>query len=68
MLVLDAALGVALAVGLDVAQVTNMAGLVGGSTVGLVVGVDCGRARSANMTTEGPNMFPGGRSGRAGEV
>lgn len=39
-LVLNAALGVALGIGLDVAQVTNVAGLVGGSTVGLVVRVD----------------------------
>ena len=33
-------LGIALAIGLDVAQVTNVTGLVGGSTVGLAVGVD----------------------------
>lgn len=39
-LVLNAALGVALSIGLDVAQVTNVAGLVRGSTVGLVVRVD----------------------------
>lgn len=39
-LVLNAALGVALGIGLDVAQVTNVAGLVRGSTVGLVVRVD----------------------------
>lgn len=40
-LVGDAALGVALGVRLDVAEVTNVTGLVRGSTVGLVVGVDC---------------------------
>lgn len=39
-LVLNAALGVALGIGLDVAQVTNVAGLVRGGTVGLVVRVD----------------------------
>lgn len=39
-LVLNAALGVALGIGLDVAQVTNVAGLVRGRTVGLVVRVD----------------------------
>lgn len=39
-LVLNAALGVALGVGLDVAQVANVAGLIARSTVGLVVGVD----------------------------
>lgn len=39
-LVGDGALGVALAVGLEVAQVTDVALAVGGSTVGLVVGVD----------------------------
>lgn len=40
MLVLNAALGVALSIGLDVAQVTNVAGGIGRSTVGLVVRVD----------------------------
>lgn len=39
-LVLDRALGVTLGIGGDVAKVTNVAGLIGGSTVGLVVGVD----------------------------
>ena len=39
-LVGDGALGVALAVSLEVAQVTDVALAVGGSTVGLVVGVD----------------------------
>lgn len=42
-LVRDGALGVALGVGLEVAQVADVALAVGGSTVGLVVGVDCGR-------------------------
>jgi hypothetical protein len=39
-LVRDAALGVALSVGLEVAKVTDVALAVGGSTVGLVVRVD----------------------------
>lgn len=39
-LVGDSALGVALGVGLEVAQVADVALAVGGSTVGLVVGVD----------------------------
>ena len=39
-LVGDGALGVALGVGLEVAQVADVALAVGGSTVGLVVGVD----------------------------
>lgn len=39
-LVLDRALGVTLGISSDVAKVTNVAVLVGGSTVGLVVGVD----------------------------
>lgn len=34
------ALGVALGIGLDVAEIANVAGLVGGSTVGLLVRVD----------------------------
>jgi|SRR5690242_5397116 len=41
-LVLDAALGVTLAIGLEVTEVTNVALLVVGGTVGLVVRVDCG--------------------------
>lgn len=36
----DGALGNALAIGLDVAEVTDVAGLIGGSTVGLAEGVD----------------------------
>lgn len=39
-LVRDGALGVALGVGLEVAQVTDVALAVGGGAVGLVVGVD----------------------------
>lgn len=42
-LVRDGALGVALGVGLEVAQVADVALAVGGGAVGLVVGVDCGR-------------------------
>lgn len=38
--VLSRALGVTLAISLDVAQITNMTGLVAGGTVGLVVRVD----------------------------
>jgi len=41
-LVRDAALGVTLAVGLEVAEVADVALAVGGGAVGLVVGVDCG--------------------------
>ena len=40
-LVGDGALGVALGVGLEVAQVADVALAVGGGAVGLVVGVDC---------------------------
>lgn len=39
----DRALGVTLSIGLNVAEITNVAGLVGGGTVSLAVGVDCGR-------------------------
>ena len=39
-LVLNAALGVALGIGLDVAQITNVTCFVRGSTVSLVVRVD----------------------------
>jgi hypothetical protein len=39
-LVLDGALGVTLTVGLEVTKVTDVALLVVGGTVGLVVGVD----------------------------
>lgn len=39
--VLNAALGVALGIGLDVSQVTDVACLIRGSAVGLVVRVDC---------------------------
>ena len=42
-LVRDGALGVALGVGLEVAQVADVALAVGGGAVGLVVGVDCVR-------------------------
>lgn len=41
-LVGDGALSVALGVGLEVAQVADVALAVGGGAVGLVVGVDCG--------------------------
>jgi hypothetical protein len=39
--VLHGTLGVTLAIGLDVAQVTNVSGFVAGSTVSLAVRVDC---------------------------
>lgn len=39
-LIIDAALGIALAVSLEVTQVTNVALIIFGSTMGLVVGVD----------------------------
>jgi hypothetical protein len=45
-LVSDAALGIALAVSLEVTQVTDVALVVLGSTVGLVVGVDCDSSAS----------------------
>lgn len=38
----DRALGVTLSIGLNVAEITDVAGLVGGGTVSLAVGVDCG--------------------------
>ena len=40
----DGALGVALGVGLDVAEVTDVTVVVGGGTVGLAVGVDWEKA------------------------
>jgi hypothetical protein len=40
----DGALGIALAVGLNVAQITDVTGLIGRSTVGLAVGVDYPRS------------------------
>lgn len=39
------ALGVALSIRLDVAEVTNVAVLVDRCAVGLAVGVDCGKSR-----------------------
>lgn len=39
--VLDRALGVALGIGVDVSEITDVTGLVGRSAVGLAVGVDC---------------------------
>jgi hypothetical protein len=40
-LILNASLGITLTIGLEVAQVTNVADLVGRSAVFLAVGVDC---------------------------
>lgn len=53
MLVLDRALGVALGISGDVSQVTNVAVLIGGSTVGLVVGVDWKPGSQQGRTTCG---------------
>lgn len=61
MLILHATLGVALSIGLDVAQVTNVAGLVGGSAVGLVVRVDLGAHE--NLVPESGNGPGSGRPG-----
>lgn len=49
----DGALGVALAISLDVAQVADVAGLIRGGAVRLVVGVDCGA--SARGPAAGPS-------------
>ena len=49
-LVGDRALSIALAVGLEVAQVADVAVGVGGSTVALAVGVDCGILATALPT------------------
>lgn len=48
------ALGVALTIGLDVAEIANVAGLVGGSTVGLLVRVEvrAGRGAAVGVVTE----------------
>lgn len=46
--VLETALGVTLSISLEVAQVTNVAGLVGAVAVGLVVGVDCAAGGDGN--------------------
>lgn len=48
--VADGALGVTLAISLDVAEVTHMTGLVRRGTVGLAVGVDCALVSSASIT------------------
>lgn len=53
------ALGVALGVGLDVAEITDMAGLIGAVTVSLVVGVDC-----AHREVSGTFPPPGEANGR----
>lgn len=47
----DEALGVALAVGLDVAQVADVAGLVGWGSVSLVEGVDWPGQRLSRQPT-----------------
>ena len=50
-----AALGVALGIRLDVAEVTNVAGLVARGAVGLAVRVDCGRAQLLRTPGNGWN-------------
>lgn len=65
MLVLNATLGVALGIGLDVAQVTNVAGLVRGSTVGLVVRVDW-EIGDVSLYTVGRFYSGSGRAGFLG--
>lgn len=57
----DGALGIALAVGLDVAQVTDVTGLIGRSTVGLAVGVDY-PVSTLNGGRGGPVYRPGALS------
>ena len=56
--VLDRALGVALAVRLDVAEITNVAGGVRGSAVGLAVGVEvrAGRGAAVGVVTKGVDV------------
>lgn len=58
MAVLDGALGVALAVRLDVAEITNVAGGVRGSTVGLAVRVEVrsGRGAAVGVVTKGVDV------------
>lgn len=56
--VLHGAFGVALAISIDVAKVTNMSGLVGGSTVGLAVRVDWLRS-TCTLVTEAPRWYRG---------
>lgn len=51
--VLNGTLGVALGVGLDVAEVTNVAVLVRGRAVVLAVGVDCGTPVSILILSDG---------------
>ena len=52
------ALGVALSISLEVAEVTNVASLVGRSTVGLAVGVEvrAGRSAAVGVVTEGVDV------------
>ena len=52
------ALGVALGIGLDVAEIANVAGLVGGSTVGLLVRVEvrAGRGAAVGVVTKGVDV------------
>lgn len=54
----DGSLSIALAVSLEVAQVTDVALLVAGGTVGLVVGVEVGSSRCAAVcvVAEGVNV------------
>lgn len=52
-LVGDGALGIALTISLDVAEVTNVTGLIRGRTVSLVEGVDC---RANLVSKEDPRL------------
>lgn len=70
------ALGVALGIRLDVAEVTNMAVLVGRGAVGLAVGVDCRKAQHhvhglkalSESRTTGPHTVRAGRGAAVGVV
>jgi hypothetical protein len=67
-LVGDAALSIALAVGLEVAQVTDVALVILGSTVGLVVGIDCDSLASVCHSILGEYGMPTVRSSASAAV
>lgn len=54
----DGALGIALSISLDVAEVTNVTGLIRGSTVGLVEGVEvrAGRGAAVGVVAKGVDV------------
>jgi hypothetical protein len=66
--VLSRALGVTLAISLDVAQVTNMTGLIAGGTVGLVVRVDYVRTMSVSVLKSVSQMSAPERARTSREV